>query len=81
MSNEVHGHEVMKMMVASGERYTRASLTEAIIARFGADARFYTCSASDLSPEGLVDFLAARGKFCDEDSEGFTTSADKICNH
>jgi len=81
MSNEFHGHEVMKMMITSGEQYTRASLREAIISQFGADARFYTCSATDLTPEGLIDFLAERGKFNDAGSDSLTMGADKMCNH
>lgn len=81
MSNEVHGHEVMKMMITSGARYTRASLREAIIERFGADARFYTCSASDLTADGLIDFLAERGKFCDDAGDDLSMTPDKMCNH
>lgn len=48
--------------------------------RFGAEARFHTCSASEMDAEALIDFLAARGKFIDS-AEGFQTRADKICNH
>lgn len=81
MSNEVHGHEVMKMMITSGENYTRASLRAAIISQFGADTRFYTCSASDLTADGLIDFLAERGKFNDAGNESVSMSADKMCNH
>lgn len=81
MSNEVHGHEVMKMMITSGENYTRASLREAIISQFGADARFYTCSASDLTADGLIDFLAERGKFNDAGNESVSMTPDKMCNH
>lgn len=69
------------MMIASGAQYTRASLREAIIQQFGADTRFYTCSASDLSAEGLIDFLAERGKFNDAGSDNLTMGADKMCQH
>ena len=81
MSNEFHGHEVMKMMITSGAQYTRASLREAIVQQFGADARFYTCSASDLTPDALIDFLAERGKFNDASSESLSMGADKMCQH
>lgn len=57
----VHGHEVLTMMIASGERYTRQSLVAAIIARFGDKARFHTCSAAQMTAAELVAFLAEKG--------------------
>ncbi|MGY3859568.1 YecH family metal-binding protein [Aeromonas intestinalis] len=80
MSQSIHGHEVMEMMLEQGGQFSRASLKQAIGQHFGADARFHTCSASEMDAEALIDFLAKRGKFI-ESGEGFQTSADKICNH
>ncbi len=78
-----HGHEVLHMM--EGNSYaTKKELVDAIVARFGAEERFYTCSAADLTAEGLVDFLEARGKFMPaaEKADGdFTVDASKICSH
>jgi probable metal-binding protein len=80
MDDQIHGHEVMRMMVESGAGYTRASLREAIIGRFGASARFRACSADGMTADELIDFLGARGKFVDRGA-GFSTSPDKICEH
>ena len=80
MSQSVHGHEVMEMMLEQDGQFTRASLKQAMAQRFGADARFHTCSSSEMDAEALIDFLAARGKFI-EAGEGFQTRADRICNH
>ncbi|ACY85149.1 YecH family protein [Edwardsiella piscicida] len=80
MSASIHGHDVMRMMLASDTSYTRDALIAAIGQRFGADARFHTCSAEDLSAAELVDLLAERGKFVPA-AGGFTTRADKICRH
>jgi probable metal-binding protein len=80
MPEQVHGHEVMQMMLAANASYTRDSLRKAIIDRFGVAARFFTCSAENMTADELIDFLEARGKFHDTDS-GFTTDPDKICNH
>ena len=76
-----HGHEVLHMM--EGNSYaTKQQLVDAIVARFGADEKFYTCSATDLSAAELVDFLEARGKFMPTQSEGdFTVDVTKVCNH
>lgn len=80
MTNQIHGHEVMQMMVEAQTAYSVESLKAAIIGKFGADARFYTCSADNLTADDLIGFLAQRGKFVAQ-ADGFSTSADKICNH
>lgn len=76
----IHGHEVLNMMIDSGESFSTASLITAIEQRFGADARFHTCSQQDLTAAQLVDFLASRGKFIPSDN-GFNTHSSKICQH
>ena len=78
--NEIHGHEVLQMMMASGRAYTRASLIETIIGKFGGEARFHTCSASGMTAEQLVAFLESRGKFVSQ-ADGFQTSPDLLCRH
>jgi probable metal-binding protein len=76
----IHGHEVISMMMASDEAYTRESLAAAIRQKFGPQARFYTCSASNLTPEDLVTFLEQRGKFTPRD-DGFTINPSRVCQH
>ncbi len=77
---QIHGHEVMQMMMRSGKAYTRESLRAAIIEEFGPDARFYTCSADSMTADELIAFLQARGKFV-EAPGGITTEPGKMCNH
>ncbi|HDR2893975.1 TPA: YecH family protein [Enterobacter asburiae] len=76
----IHGHEVLNMMIESGEQYTEQSLVEAIQARFGEAERFHTCSAEGMTAGELVAFLATRGKFIPA-AEGFSTHESKICRH
>lgn len=80
MVEQIHGHEVMAMMMASDEAYTAESLRDAIVTQFGEDARFYTCSAEGLDAAALVAFLEGKGKFVPH-GEGFNTHPDKVCNH
>lgn len=80
MAEQVHGHEVMEMMVSEGKVYTKATLEAAIGERFGEDTRFYTCSAENMTAAELVVFLEGRSKFI-VDGDGFRTEADKICKH
>jgi len=77
---QVHGHDVIAMMTASAQSYTRESLTRAIVERFGAAARFHTCSADGLTPGELIDFLEARGKFFPA-GNGFVFNPDRVCRH
>ena len=77
--NQIHGHEVLKMMLNSGKTYTRESLVVDILRMFGAQARFCTCSAENMTAAELVDFLDARGKLVPQ-SGGFQTAANLMCN-
>ena len=79
-ATEIHGHEVMKMMLEADKPFDETSLEAAIIDRFGSEARFCTCSANGMTAQELIAFLAARGKFVPS-GEGFSTQADKICDH
>ena len=80
MAQAIHGHEVMKMMIAENKTFSKQMLEEAIWQKFGTDTRFYTCSAQNMTAGELIDFLESRGKFIVSD-EGFSTSAECICNH
>ena len=63
-----------------GHNYTEKSLLEAIIEKFGPEERFYTCSADNLTAQGLIDFLKERGKFKPAE-DGFTVDESKVCEH
>jgi len=78
--NEIHAHEVMHMMLEQDEGYSRESLARSISDRFGADAKFHSCSAAGMDIQTVIDFLESRGKFVAR-SDGFNTAADKICKH
>lgn len=78
---QIHAHEVLFMMMEGG-LYTDASLKEAIIKRFGPDARFYTCSAENMDADQLIAFLKQKGKFkSDSPKDGFTVDSSKMCKH
>ncbi len=80
MLTQVHGHEVIAMMTASSQSYTRDSLATAIIDRFGPDARFFTCSAEGMTAPELIDFLASREKFMPAPG-GFVFNPERACQH
>jgi probable metal-binding protein len=77
---EIHAHEVMRMMLEMDKVFSRESLARAISERFGADARFHSCSATGMDVHAVIDFLESRGKFIARE-DGFNTAQGKICNH
>ncbi len=78
--NQIHGHEVMEMMMKSGKDYTVESLKNDIISTFGNDTRFYTCSAQNMNADEIIHFLSGKGKFILSE-DGFNTDQSKICDH
>ncbi|MFQ6676834.1 MAG: YecH family metal-binding protein [Fidelibacterota bacterium] len=78
--NQIHGHEVMEMMMKSGKDYTVDTLRDDILATFGHNARFYTCSAENMNADEIIHFLSGRGKF-NLSEDGFNTDPSKICDH
>ena len=77
---EIHAHEIMHMMLEQDEGFSRGSLAQAIVARFGEDARFYSCSAEGMDVNAVIVFLESRGKFVARD-HGFNTAQGRICKH
>ena len=80
MLTQVHGHEVIAMMMATPQPYTRESLAAAMLERFGPDARFFTCSAGGLTALELIALLEAKGKFMPAPG-GFAINPDRVCRH
>ncbi|MDF7670208.1 YecH family protein [Orbaceae bacterium ESL0721] len=75
----IHGHEVLHMM--EGNHYSETSLLNEISQKFGENARFHTCSKSEMSAKELVQFLKSKGKFITINSDTFTVNSRKICHH
>lgn len=75
-----HGHEVLNMMEGNCYASTQ-ELIDAIIAQFGREERFFTCSADNMTAQELVCFLQERGKFKPSSNKTFTVDKNKICNH
>lgn len=78
--NSVHGHDVLNMMLANDKGWTRESLLQALVEKYGENSHFHTCSAEGLTANELIDFLQSRGKFV-EVEQGFNTQVSKICKH
>ena len=80
-TESIHGHDVMHMIAEAGRAFSKDGLIAEISAKFGADARFHTCSAENMTAGELVDFLIARGKFQSSDEQALTLDTSAICQH
>ncbi|MCL1059075.1 YecH family protein [Shewanella gelidimarina] len=80
MSDSIHGHKVMELMLEHEQPLSREALKALMQGTFGADARYHTCSAEEMNAEALIDFLEKKGKFIHSEA-GIATAADRICNH
>lgn len=80
MSNSVHGHDVMALMVAQGAAIIKPELISMMEQKFGSAARYHTCSATDLSAEALIQLLIGKGKFY-ETSQGIQLVVGRKCEH
>jgi probable metal-binding protein len=76
----IHGHEVIHMIADADRAFSKPELIAEIGAKFGAEARFHTCSAENLTAQGLVEFLMERGKFFG-DENALALDASKVCQH
>lgn len=63
MIRQIHEHEVLKMMLLSDKVYTKPELKDDILTIFGKEARFYTCSVSNMDSDELIDKLDKEGNF------------------
>ena len=61
MMEEIHGHEVIAFIKHANPPIKKAMLSAILKEKFG-DATFYTCSQSNLSLEGLLEFLISAKK-------------------
>ena len=77
---DTHVHDIMQMMMDSGEVYTRESLKKAIIDKFGVAATYCSCSINMMPADDAIDFLESRGKFIPADN-GFFTDESVRCSH
>jgi len=77
---QIHGHEVLNMILNNEGHYTEETLLQAIEHKFGAEVRFCTCSGENMTAQALLAFLKDKGKFVISNGK-LATSKDRICDH
>ncbi len=80
MSQSIHGHEIMRMIHEADPPLSREALQQAVTEQFGADAQFHACAGGGMSLDGILQFLASRGKVVETEGQ-LRTDIGQMCNH
>lgn len=78
--NQIHAHAVLNMLLAAETPYSVNSLKQAIVAEYGEDVLFHTCSLQDLTFEALLAFFLERGKVV-QVGDAITANRERMCSH
>ena len=61
-SEQIHGHEIIELVAKYPDGIAAGTLTGIVAGEFGTGARFFTCSAENMSLPELLTFLGERDK-------------------
>ncbi|MGA2498028.1 MAG: YecH family metal-binding protein [Tepidisphaeraceae bacterium] len=61
-THSIHGHAILHLVHESSRPFTRDGLRAEVLRLYGREARFCTCSTSEMSFDELLVFLLLRGK-------------------
>jgi probable metal-binding protein len=61
-TEQIHGHEIIELVGKYPEGIATGTLADIVAGEFGAGARFFTCSAENMSLPELLAFLGERDK-------------------
>ena len=76
----IPGHDVLSLLAARGGRCPVAELRAAALTSFGAEAVFGNCHGDRFDFDGLLWFLASRGKLV-VDGQDAMLGAAPACSH
>ena len=79
-TEQIHGHEIIELVAKFPEGIAAATLADIAAHEFGPGARFFTCSAENMSLPELLAFLSERDKVQIRDSLVFP-GGSPACDH
>ena len=79
-TEQIHGHEIIELVAKYPEGIATGTLTDIVAGEFGTGARFFTCSAENMSLPELLAFLGERDKVQLRDGLVFP-GGSPACNH
>ena len=79
-TEQIHGHEIMALVAKHPEGSAVAALADIVAHEFGDGAKFFTCSAENMSLPELLSFLGERDKVQFRDNLVFP-GGSPACEH
>ena len=79
-TDPIHGHEIIDLVAKYPKGIATATLTDIVAGEFGTGARFFTCSAKNMSLPELLTFLGERDKVLLRDGLVFP-GGSPACEH
>ncbi|NTV47621.1 MAG: YecH family protein [Chlorobiales bacterium] len=76
----IHGHEILKMLIDAKDAYTRERLGLEVSQKFGENVRFHACQGSDMTLDGLMEYLSVRGKIQEKNGRLYSAT-EHMCSH
>ena len=61
-TEQIHGHEIIELVAKYPEGIANGTFADIVAGEFGTVARFFTCSAENMSLPELLAFLGERDK-------------------
>jgi probable metal-binding protein len=79
-TQNIHGHEVLRLLHEANPPLSRVELAVLADRHWGAEARFCTCSAFNMTLAELVGFLMSRGKVVEKNGK-LCVDMSQVCGH
>jgi len=79
-TEQIHGHEIIELVSKYPEGIATGTLTDIVAGEFGTGARFFTCSAENMSLPELLALLGERDKVQLRDGLVFP-GGSLVCSH
>ncbi len=80
MSESIHGHEIMQLVHEANPPLSVQALRDEAAKRWGEDATFHACAGGGMDLDGILQFLASRGKVLEVDGV-LRTNIGQMCDH
>jgi probable metal-binding protein len=80
MPESIHGHAVLKILLAAQSPITLPELSDVASRQFGSNVCYHTCSAFDLTLDQLIDMFVARRKITIEGG-ALVVHREEVCTN
>lgn len=77
---EVHGHELINLILKENTPKSIKQIQELAIAKIGENVVYYTCSESSMNTIEMINFLLERNKLIKKGT-GYIINTGEVCEH